>query len=322
MHPVIKEGVSIGTFEYEGSDDVHYFVENAEGEEFEISYKLWKALLGADGTRPLSLPDGGRDIIPRLKQDGIIQTSRFLRGKESMNRFVLFPVGSRSRGFRPYCRLANAALFLSAVPVFAAGVYLTASGDPALGDFFSWFLYYGLILCSMFLHEAGHLIAGIAYGYRITDMGILLFGILPVGAYVAHEDRKKASRGQRIQFALAGIEMNLLLAGICLLTAMHSVSLSLLMLGVANINVVFAAVNLLPARGLDGESALSALCGVESISETAKEWLFSRKLRRKLLRAGLQGYLYFGVFALTLAARVIFWLLAVVDIVYVLHSLF
>lgn len=31
MYPVLKEGVSIGTFQYEGSDATHYFIENADG---------------------------------------------------------------------------------------------------------------------------------------------------------------------------------------------------------------------------------------------------------------------------------------------------
>ena len=41
MYPVLKEGVSIGTFRYEGSDATHYYIENADGVEFEISRRLW-----------------------------------------------------------------------------------------------------------------------------------------------------------------------------------------------------------------------------------------------------------------------------------------
>lgn len=45
MYPVLKEGVSIGTFQYKGSDTTHYYIENADGEEFEINRRLWDALL-------------------------------------------------------------------------------------------------------------------------------------------------------------------------------------------------------------------------------------------------------------------------------------
>ena len=37
MYPVLKEGVSVGSFRYEGSDTIHYYIENADGEEFEIT---------------------------------------------------------------------------------------------------------------------------------------------------------------------------------------------------------------------------------------------------------------------------------------------
>ena len=76
MYPVLKEGVSIGTFQYEGSDIAHYYIENADGEEFEISHRLRDALLQADGTRPLNLPNNGSRVLPKLKRLGLVRTSR------------------------------------------------------------------------------------------------------------------------------------------------------------------------------------------------------------------------------------------------------
>lgn len=32
MYPFLKEGVSIRTFQYEGSDTTHYYIENTGGE--------------------------------------------------------------------------------------------------------------------------------------------------------------------------------------------------------------------------------------------------------------------------------------------------
>ena len=59
MHPILKDGVNIGTFQYDDEDPAvtHYYAENAEGEEFEITEEVFHALLHADGTRPLALPD-------------------------------------------------------------------------------------------------------------------------------------------------------------------------------------------------------------------------------------------------------------------------
>lgn len=69
--------------------------EDADGEEFEIDYRLWKALLKADGTKPLDLPGHGQKILPLLKHRGLVRTSRFVRGNDVFNRFVLFPLSDQ-----------------------------------------------------------------------------------------------------------------------------------------------------------------------------------------------------------------------------------
>lgn len=124
--------------------------------------------------------------------------------------------------------------------------------------------------------------AGLAYGYDLYDVGILLLGIFPGRQpMVSHGDKKDTAKGAKIQFSLAGIEANLLIAGICLLLAVQGVPCSPTLLATAEINIVLAAINLLPTAGLDGESALSAVCGVKNISVTAKRWLTSKQRRRE-----------------------------------------
>lgn len=322
MYPILKEGVSIGTFQYEGSEDTHYYIENADGEEFEISRRLWDALLKADDTHPLDLPDNERWILPKLKRHGLVRTSRFVQDDGLFNRFILFPVGNRLKADRLVFRAINASLSAVAILIFAIGIYVTTSEGAESGYNFSWWLYYGLIALSLALHELGHLVAGLAYGYKISDIGILLLGIIPLGAYVAHEDKKDATKAEKIQFTLAGVEVNLLITGICLLLAMQSYRWSLTMLSVANVNVIFAGINLLPASGLDGEAALSAACGINSISEVAKRWLINKKHRQKLIHAGLPGYACFFVFSITMISKVILWLLIGFDVLSVFFNVF
>ena len=219
-------------------------------------------------------------------------------------------------------RAINAALPAVSILIFVIGIYVMASKGEGSVYNFSWWLYYGLIALSLAFHELGHLIAGLAYGYKVSDTGILLLGIIPLGAYVAHEDKKDAMKTEKIQFALAGIEVNLLIAGICLLLATQSYQWSLTLLSVANVNVVLAGVNLLPTSGLDGESALSAACGINSISEVSKRWLTNKKLLQKLFRAGLPGYACFCVFSITLISKVLLWLFIGLDIVSVFLNVF
>lgn len=273
MYPVVKEGVSLGALQYEGSETTHYYIENTDGEEFEISQRLWDALLQADGTNPLNLPDEGRKILPILRERGLVQISRFVNDDGLFNRFILFPISNRLQNGSLICKAINAALPVVSILIFAIGVYLTISSSTETANHINWWLYYGLLVCSLTLHEAGHLVVGLDYGYKISDTGILLLGIIMIGAYVAHEDKKDATKSEKIQFALAGVEVNLLIAGICLLVAMQYYSQSFTMVFVANINVVLAGINMLPTSGLDGESALSALFGVDSISKVAKNGL-------------------------------------------------
>lgn len=322
MYPFLKEGVSIGSFSYEDSDDIHYFIENAYGDQFEIDYQLRNALLQADGTKPLNLPDHGLSILPELKKYGIVQTSRFIDDDGIFNRFVLFPLSNHNKNISLICKAINAVLPIVSVLFFIIGLYCMKSDIAATEYTYSWLLYYGLIFFSLVFHEIGHLVAGLAYGYEVRNIGILLLGILPTGAYVAYDDKKDASKTEKIQLALAGIEANLLLAGICMMIATQYPPLYMLMSSIANINVVFALVNSIPSFGLDGEAALSALYGIDNIGKAAKKWLFSKKHRQKLLHSGPSGYIFFCVFTVIMISKLLFGLFICFDIISILLKFF
>ena len=133
MYPMLKEGITIGAFSYEGSDETHYFVENGKGGEFEISYALYKALVHADGTKPLRLRHcGGKKTVEELKRLGIIRTSRFVSDDDLFNRFILFPIGSRARKYRPLCVLVNQLLPFLSIIVFVVGVILNLAIEESL----------------------------------------------------------------------------------------------------------------------------------------------------------------------------------------------
>lgn len=183
-------------------------------------------------------------------------------------------------------------------------------------------LYYVLAFASVITHEMGHLITGLACGYKVTDTGVLLLGVIPIGAYVAAREEKKALKSERIQFSLAGVEMNLFVAGIFLLAAQLVYPLSFTLVSVANVNVLLAGINLLPAAGLDGESALSAVFEVSSISKAAVKWFESGKKRGILLHSGLPGYACLCVFGITLLSKLTFWLIIVVNTARILFNLF
>lgn len=324
MYPMVKEGVSIGTFEDEDSGVTHYYIENSNGDEFEISHRLWLALLNADGTKPLDLPNEGRRILPTLKRHGLIRTSRFVREGGVFSRFIIFPISNKLEKGCQFCRGINTVLPVAAILILAISVCLMFFDGVSAGDYFNWWLYYGILVMSLTLHEIGHLIAGLAYGYKIRDTGILLLGIIPIGAYLAYDDSENdPTWKEKMQLFLAGIEVNLLVAGICfLLSRLDDSTLSAAMFLAAKINLILAGVNLLPVQGLDGEFALSAFFGVKSISVIAKKWLTDKKRRKKLCHSGLVGYICLCTFSFTLISKVLFWFLVGFNIVIVLFGLF
>lgn len=319
MHPMLKEGVSLGIYHYEDSDEPQYFAENPKGEEFVISYELYKALLHADGTKPMMLRHcGGEKTIEKLKRYGIITTSRFVTDGELFNRFILFPIGFGAVKFRPFCVLANHLLPFLSLLMFTVGVVLCLTTKSPLYFEFNLALYYGLVILSLSAHELGHFIAGISAKYEFSDVGILLLTVFPVGAYVAHEEKENATDAEKLQLALSGILVNLLIAGTFFAGAALCRTTDYTFTAVAQANCILAAVNLLPAEGFDGESALSALFGVDSISKIARKWLTNTKRRRKLFRSGITGYACFCLFGFIMLSKVLVWMFLIADIMFIL----
>lgn len=320
MYPMLKEGVTLGTFCLEGSDEVFYYAENAAGKEFQMGRGLWEALAAADGTRPLALPGQTRGLLAALKRDGLLQTSRFVRGDGLCNRWILLPFRRGCRG-GPLSRGVNAALPAASLLLFAMGVYAVLTAGTAAGDPNVWLCLLGL-LASLALHEGGHLAAALACGYPVGDMGVLLLGVLPMGAYVAYGEKENASKGDRLQLALSGVEVNLLIAGGCFLAAALGAPLAGTLMALAKGNVFLAGLNLIPASWVDGGAALNALCEVEDVGGLARKWLGDRDRRKKLLRAGRSGYACLGLFAVSLLADALLWLLLGLDMVFLVSGFF
>ena len=141
-----------------------------------------------------------------------------------------------------------------------------------------------LALPGIALHEIGHMVAAIADGCAVDEVGIYVCGWRVTSAYVSMDRHHNDRSG--VQQALAGVRAESLYAGI------------LLLLGAWN-RPVFVATSvcpifsiteqLLPLAQHDGEAALSARLGVESIAALAKI-TFAQPVRwRQLLHRGADG---------------------------------
>jgi Zn-dependent protease/CBS domain-containing protein len=166
----------------------------------------------------------------------------------------------------------------------------------------------GLILVSVLLHEAGHVVASARMGVPIK--GILL---LPVGGIALGDPSAQAENAHHLRretaIALAGPLVNAVLAGataaVLLSAGTHrpwlppAVSTTNLAASFFWINISLVVFNLLPAFPLDGGRILRAVL--------ARRMEFRRATRR----AVSLGHLIAGLFMLAGAATSIQWLMLV-----------
>lgn len=306
---MLEDGVAFFDMQDIDSGTMRYFIENYNGDEFEISKRLWDALVDADGTHPLNLPDKGKKVLPRLKQLGIVRTSRFAHCRGSrFNRITLIAVGSKRQGGNEFYKMFNRILPYMAALFLWVGAYLKITGRVFIGDevggwLYGW-IYIIMLVVSLAFHEAAHLIAGFAYGYDIKEVGILLRGIIPVGAFVARHKIERGTRSKEVQFALAGVETNFLIAGICYILSAFSGTLSETLISVADMNIVFAVTNLIPCDGLDGEMAFNAIFDVDDFGALTKKWFSDKIYRKRLYARGFYGYVCSAILVFPIIVKI------------------
>ena len=216
MKHFIKEGVSLSSFQYVGNDELHYSVKNAEGQEYEIDEGLFRYLLENDWDEPLELPIELKPEIPRLIEEKIIQTSRLFHVNWAINRLLVSCVRCESEKTKSAMKWANQFLPVGSVAFFLLGLLSALFHGRQFNDYIYLWLFYLLFALSVALHEVGHMIASLASGAEHGQLGILLFLFFPFGAYYGHRDDIEMSQKEAFQFSLAGVEMNLLIAGFCL----------------------------------------------------------------------------------------------------------
>ena len=308
MYPMRCDNVQLLICEDEFGTKSYYAV-NVAGEEFSVSYPVFKALRQADGTRPLRLPEDDVDLLAELENDGLVHTSRLVR-EESCSRLILFTFGKeRVRKVRPGCKVLNAVLPVGAVLTLVAGIairILHVLSDGVDMDSFNLLLYVGLLVASAVLHELAHLWAAISYGFPVFEAGVLVENVFGICLYVAHGRKPGATKAEEIQVALAGIEANMFAMGLFMIVSVLCEAQSTTFYAAAAAQIGLIVSNLIPSKGIevDGEVALNTLFEVKSIYDVARKWTGSKRRRRKLIRsAGLPGAACIALFRVIVFAN-------------------
>lgn len=318
MYPMLCDGVTIDKRKSDSVSEMSYYVVNKNGDEFDLPYEQFREVAHADGTHPLNIPVS---LLKELKKSKILTTNRFVYNG-ICSRFIVFPIGKNALKYRTACRWINAILPLLAPILLLIAIRVQTEHTQSYIGGFNFAVEYLLIFLTLAVHEAAHFVAGIAYQYDIMEVGVLFAYVIPYGAYVGYSPSNSVSRLKRLQFSISGVEANLLFAAILLFFSVKASPFDLMFSAAADINLLICLFNLLPATGRDGEVVLSAILGVDSVSENAKRFITSHDYRKHTLQAGCVGYIRAICYLLSLASSVIVGAVIFWDILYILNTVF
>lgn len=193
-----------------------------------------------------------------------------------------------TRWYRLIGSLWNKILLFCWIPVFICGIWIFLMQDwneswNALGIVERCLI----VIIGVALHELSHIAACLSYGGRFYELGIMTYCFFP-GAYVMITFDNVKKRMKRVQISAAGIESNVLLAGVCLcLLKTGWINTAALLYG-AFINVLLAVGNCSLIGDLDGMGICEELLG-KGFLKKAILLLKDSRGRARLRKRGING---------------------------------
>lgn len=227
------------------------------------------------------------DALETFRANDVIRDSRFL-SKSLLSTMLTVWVPRVTPMMRAISYILNALLLISFIPLLALSiVYFINNIGYISTDYMMTGSIIG-ILVGVVMHEMGHMIAGLAYGGQVFEVGLLVQFFIP-GAYVLLDDRNIKSTMKRVQVYAAGIEMNLLLAAVFVILSVAFEPLSGFFLGAAINNAFIALLNLTFIDSFDGMKIICEILGLEEIVSKANRVIKSKWKREKIKKYGVCG---------------------------------
>lgn len=233
------------------------------------------------------------ELLDKFREDGLIRESLLYKAGTGTYLFALhiFHVSrKRTNEVRPariMCFFLSWFILSSWLPLLIFGVFRFLNGSFNIDN-----LMFGMVIGTIigaFLHEASHLISGQAYGALIFEAGLMISHFVVPGAYVLMDQTPVKKKLRLAQINAAGIEMNLLLAGVFFLIASLTYEFSGLFFGCALANVFLGLLNTITVFGMDGEHILANLIGDDNFAVKSKITIFEKKERALLRKRGING---------------------------------
>ena len=228
-----------------------------------------------------------KEAIAQLDEAELLRDSMTLM-KEFGSYYRTVFITKWTKAKRVLAYFTNLFLLFLFVPVFIAGLFLARNIDM---DCTSRTMIVGTllgVLPGIVLHEWSHGAACVAYGGRVFEFGLMISHFIP-GGYTLMDTSRIKKKFHLVQINAAGIESNILFAG--LLLALSSVTPilcdELYYAGIMNISL--AIVNFAFFDGLDGMNIISSLLGIEDLKSKIKMVIKCPSIRKKISNSGLEG---------------------------------
>lgn len=251
-------------------------------------------------------------MLSELKERNVIRTGRLL-SKSFIQVLLTVWQPKFTDTHRIFAFFLNALLMLSVLPlsVFSAYKFIVNFDDFNVDH-----IYLGMIfgvLVGFIGHEFAHMTACLGYGGKVFEAGIGFQYLIPC-AYVLLNEKNIKSRLRRVQVNAAGVEMNMILADICMLVAAKSQPVSGFLIGMIIQNIMLAIINLTFINGFDGMAIMSELLGADNIVEKAGKLLRDKAKKKELTKSGFPGKATIAACYLIKGVQIALPLLLIVDV--------
>lgn len=285
MYPMLREDAELYTFFDEDKCEMHYAMKNVAGDVFIISHDLYYKLLGADGTRELKL---NPRCVSMLVEYGILINTRIIRDSDDDMIVIIKRFKPQAKHLRRKKPILQYMLPIAAVLSLSMGMLLTKETTHHCINV-NILSHAAIIVFSIVLHEFGHVIVARENGCKVYYAGLILKGIHPFSPFIKYGIPDDEHYND-VFVALAGIELNFILVGIFAVLSICFPHAACTFLYGCTFNFIAAIINMCPGKGYDGERALSAVVGVQSIHKKASHCLKNKLHRKCILRHGVKGY--------------------------------
>lgn len=238
--------------------------ENADPER--VAYLKEKNILLMDNEQPAKIRSRSRQTLSHFRLFSV-PVNQFLDRHQGLNRRIMSPTLPRNITILSIVGIALTVLSVISLFIYGGELFGNFTMSEAVEFLPAVYLLGTLITC---FHELGHVMLCRHYCGYVGRCGLMMFFLIPA-FYTNTTVSKFAERPQRRQIILAGIRVQLILAGILsvliILSAAMGWQVAILFLMLNILNYVYILLNLNPLFKYDGYWLLSQRWDMDNLYE-------------------------------------------------------